>query len=153
MGEYLDDEEYAEVFRHEYGHFADAQMGFPSTAGQFESAIDADMAWFDDPAMKEQMLAELEAAPEVMSDRCVSDILSGFFHNDPEIMASFHDANVAYYGHADDYWARKDSRELEAFANMFSIYSSGNAQASEAFLSKYFANTTRRYRKIIGSRK
>jgi len=151
MGEYLDDDEYAEVFRHEYGHFADDEMGSPSTAGEFESAIDADLAWFADPQMKAEMLADLKAHPEVMADRCVSDILSGLFHNDSEIMAQYYDASIDFYGHSDTYWKRKNSREQETFANMFSIYSSGSSQASEAFLTKYFKNATRRYKKLIGS--
>lgn len=156
MNESLDADEYAEVFRHEYGHFIDSQLNDASTSGDFGEAIDADLYWFhkmdNDNTMKKQMLNDL-AATDVISDRCISDILSGTFRNDLEIQNKYIDEKAAYYGHKESYWDGTDgpkyAREREVFAEFFSIYSASDKQDSKEFVEKYFPNTTRQFKRIM----
>ena len=47
MDENKDPEEYAETFRHEYGHFMDDILGRISMSDNFGFALDADKYWLD----------------------------------------------------------------------------------------------------------
>ena len=150
-----DNEEYAEVFRHEYGHFADSKLGDLSTTDSFVDAINRDMSQFDGEngaTMKQTMLDDL-AGSSAIDDRCVSDILSGTFNNDPAIMDRYRAEYADYWSHSNDYWSGENgpqyARERETFANLFSVYSAEGRGDSIAFLEKYYPNTAQQFRSFF----
>lgn len=156
MDEAKDSEEYTITFRHEYGHFADAQLNRPSMDGIFTEAIDADCAWYITTSdfghdNLQTMLVELESS-EALDDRYLSDILSGMFHNDISIIDTYYRNGAAFYHHSDAYWDEITGPamavEREIFANLFGIYSENNYAVVD-FVEKYFPNTTTRFKKSL----
>lgn len=150
MNPRYDDDEYVEVFRHEYGHMVDHKCGNIAVSSEFTYAIENDLARFiQDPNLKASMLADL-LTNDAQYDRCVSDILSGNFHNDPGIVATYEKERLSYYHHENDYWdgiaAPQKARELEMFANLFSVYSAQGRSDSIAFLEKYFPTATNEFK-------
>lgn len=147
MNPEYDDEEYTEVFSHEYGHFVDAQMGDISTTFDFIFALDSDIDKILSNDMKEQMLDDL-AASDAFYDRSVSDILSGAFLNDEDIVMKYYDEGVPYYRHTNDYWeyGPANACEKEMFANLFRIYSDSSRVDSKAFVEKYFPNACEQFK-------
>ena len=154
MNPKYDDGEYAEVFRHEYGHMVDHKCGNVAVSSDFINAIDNDLAKFkQDPNLKAIMLTDL-MSNDAMYDRCVSDILSGNFHNDSEIVDTYKRENLSYYHHENNYWdgieAPQKARELEMFANLFSVYSAQGRSDSILFLEKYFPSATNEFKSWFG---
>jgi len=156
MDETKDNEEYAITFRHEYGHFTDAQLNRPSMDGIFTEAITADCDWYNttyDDGLNNLniMLDELENS-DVLDSRYLSDILSGMFRNDPIIVETYYRNGVAFYHHTDTYWdgitGPPMAVEREIFANLFGIYSE-NDEAVVSFVEKYFPNITARFKKAL----
>ena len=150
MNPNYDNGEYAEVFRHEYGHFADSKLGDLSTSNEFINAMNSDMDQFNNnPELKNQMLDDL-SSNSAIDDRCISDILSGSFNNDTGIMDRYRSEGADYWRHSNDYWDGTNgpefARDRETFANMFSIYSGQGRDDSIAFLEKYYPNTTKRFK-------
>lgn len=147
MNPEYDDEEYTEVFSHEYGHFVDAQMGDISTTFDFIFALDSDIDKILSNDMKEQMLDDL-ASSDAFYDRSVSDILSGAFLNDEDIVMRYYDEGVPYYRHTNDYWeyGPANACEKEMFANLFRIYSDSSRVDSKAFVEKYFPNACEQFK-------
>ncbi|MBQ4648475.1 MAG: hypothetical protein IJB76_04875 [Clostridia bacterium] len=157
MDETKDNEEYAITFRHEYGHFADAQLGRPSMTENFNYALGADYEWYN-PSNEEgsqnlnNLLEELENS-SAFDSRYLSDILSGVFHNNTMIMDRYYQNGAAYYHHSNSYWdglnGPEKAVEREVFANLFGIYAENDADVV-GFVEKYFPNTTTRFKTIIG---
>lgn len=86
----MSDDEYAEVFTHEYGHFVDDMLGRPSGTEEFRTAMNMDLMQYDpDTAVGMKnfglMMDDLLNS-DAAYDRMVSDILSAFFVNDPAVM-------------------------------------------------------------------
>ena len=152
MEKNLDNDEYSEVFSHEYGHFVDDQKGNISDTAEFRNAIQNDLAMFDrstdqGKANFDNMLNDLFAS-DAAYDRAISDNLSAYFINDPEIMQRYFDEGIPYYRHDNSYWRRGGNREAELFANNFSMYAQNNT-ASTSFMEKYFSNTWNHFRKTL----
>ena len=156
MDEAKDDEEYAITFRHEYGHFADAQLNRPSMDGIFTEAITADCDWYATTSdfgrdNLQTMLGELESS-DALDSRYLSDMLSGMFHNDPIVIETYYRNGAAFYHHTDTYWdgitGPQMAVEREIFANLFGIYSE-NDEAVVSFVEKYFPNITARFKKAL----
>lgn len=153
MNPNYDNEEYAEVFRHEYGHFVDDKCGDVSNSFEFVNAIGKDKtSILCDTLRVDQMLDDLFSC-DAAYDRCVSDILSGFFENDPKIKQRYNDEFIGYWCHTNDYWSGvkgpPNAIGKEAFANLFSIYSAKNRNDSIAFLEKYFPSTTSNFKMMF----
>ncbi len=149
-------EEYAETFRHELGHFVDAQLGRPSLEENFEYAIEADMYWFnsstnDGITNKKNMLLDLSSS-EVIGNRYISGILSGLFLNDTVVRKTYYEAGASYYCHKNEYWFEitgpKKAVEREVFANLFAIYAE-NDKMTVKFIEKWFPNMAKRFLKDI----
>lgn len=147
MNPEYDNEEYTEVFSHEYGHFVDTQLGDISTEFDFVFALDADIDKVLSNDMKEQMLDDLTSS-DAFYDRSVSDILSGAFLNDDDIVMRYFDEGVPYYRHTNDYWeyGPANACEKETFANLFRIYSDSGRSDSKEFVEKYFPNTCEQFK-------
>ena len=144
---YIDDE-YADIFRHEYGHFADAKMGDLSSGNNFINALNSDIS----NIQMQQMLDDLVSSGAI-DDICISDILSGSFNNDPRIINRYNNEGFPYYMHDNNYWngtaGPAFAREKETFANLFSIFTgSGNSQ-SISFMEKFFPSTTSTFKDLI----
>ena len=153
----MDDGEYAEVFRHEYGHFADAKMGDLSTGRDFVNALDSDISSIqNNPKGMQQMLDDL-ASSEAIDDRCISDILSGSFKNDPRILDRYYNEGADYYQHENSYWdgtaGPTYARERETFANLFSMYSGSGRNQSISFMEKYYPSTTSNFKGYFSNRR
>lgn len=140
----LDDDEYAEVFSHEYGHFIDDMKGGFSETEEFKSALEKDMAYYDKSTSEglSRFDAMLEGLFEsdAAYDRTISDNLSAVFQNDTEIMDEYENRGISYYYHTNDYWKSENNREAEIYANSFSMYTSGTKESCD-FMEKYFPNT------------
>ena len=157
MNPNYDNDEYAEVFRHEYGHFADAKLGDLSTSNEFINAINSDINQFNGDngyELKQKMLNDL-SSNSAIDDRCISDILSGSFNNDQDIMNYYFQKGADYWKHDNDYWDGTNgpdfARERETFANLFSVYSGKERDESIAFLEKYYPNTTSRFKNYFNN--
>lgn len=144
MEDNLDDEEYAEILSHEFGHFVDHQKEDVSRSPEFRDAVAKDLEKFNQtsPAGGENfsmMLDELMES-DVAYDRSVTDNLSAYFKNDPSIMTRFNDEGISYYGHPNEYWNRDGSQQCEIYANCFSMFAQNNTESCD-FMTKYFPNT------------
>ena len=140
----LDDDEYAEVFTHEYGHFVDHMLGRPSGKAEFREAMDTDLAQYDLNTNKgmenfERMMDALVES-DAAFDRMVSDVLSAFFVNDSTIIQRYEAEGFPCFGHTNEYWARPGTREAEVFANSFSVLVQDNSDSC-AFIKNYFPST------------
>ena len=151
----IDNDEFSEIFPHEYGHFVDFNKGKLSLSCQFREAIYEDFSSFDkntETGRKnfESLLGDLKGSDAfgAIYDRDVSDNLSAFFKNDPEIAAKFDNENVAYFKHENDYWSKSGNREAEIYANCFSIVARNNKSSCE-FMEKYFPNTWNEFKNTI----
>ena len=157
MDENIDVEEYAIIFRHEYGHFIDAQLNRPSMSELFYQAIIADSDWYDietDMGRKnlDKMLSELKNS-DVFDNRYISDILSGVFHNEKVIVDTYWENGVGYYHHTNNYWDEitgpEKAMQREVFANLFALYVENDSQVV-SFMERYFPNSTKRFKITIG---
>ena len=81
-------------------------------------------------------------------DRAVSDNLSSYFKNDPEIISRYRQEGVSYYQHDNDYWSYSGNREAEVYANSFSMYAQNN-KASCEFMQKHFPNTWEQFKSTL----
>lgn len=156
LDERKDDEEYAITFRHEYGHFIDAQLGRPSLKENFSMAIQADFFWYDRNTLigsenLQKMLKELEQE-EIFDSRYFSDILSGMFHNDRIIRECYDRNGVAFYSHSNYYWAGlkgpQNAVEREIFANLVALYAENNEEIVN-FFEKHFPNISKQFKKEL----
>lgn len=150
MNPEYDNDEYAEVFLHEYGHFADTQLGDVSGNFEFVFALDADIDNILTDDKKAELINEL-GETDAIYDRSVSDILSGAFLNDNDIMMKYYDEGAPYYSHSNEYWeyGPENAREKEVFANLFRIYATSENADSKAFVEKYFPNTCEQFKSIL----
>lgn len=144
MEENLDNSEYVEVFSHEYGHFVDNKLGDTSESTAFREAIVKDLEKYDRSTKAgmeyfNKMIGDLINS-DAAFDMAVSDNMSAFFQNDPEIIKLFTSEGIAYYGHDNDYWAISGTREAEIYANSFSMLAQNN-EASCEFMKKHFPHT------------
>ena len=144
MEKNMDNAEYGEVFTHEYGHFVDHQKGDVSNSFDFRNAMQQDLSQFDRSTTGGQqsfneMMDDLMQS-DAAYDRAISDNMSSFFKNDPDIIDSFNENGIACYGHSNDYWSVPGNREAEVYANCFSMAAQDNG-VSCAFMEKYFPNT------------
>jgi len=154
MNEQYDNDEYADVFKHELGHYMDDKLGWPSEDPDFINSVASDVMKYDkkDPSgmvNRDNMLDDLFSNEDAAYDRGVSDILSGMFRNDPDIVERYNSEFVDYYHHSDQYWDYKNNRENEIFANMFNIYSTNNENVVK-FVENHFPDTSSQFRRIFG---
>lgn len=158
MDERVDDDEYAETFKHELGHFVDDKMGCPSCLEEFSCAIQADLDRFISVStgigMLGDMLGELIESP-ALENRYLSDIFSAMFHEADAarqwnaVKTAYDALGVPIYGHEADYWTGRKGPEnavqLEVFADMFAILSENNSETVQ-FVEKWLPNTASRFR-------
>lgn len=149
----LDDDEYAEVFTHEYGHFVDDMLGRPSDTMEFRNAMNKDLAQYDPHTNNgmenfERMMDDLVNS-DAAYDRMVSDVLSAFFVNNPAVMQRYETEGFSCFGHTNEYWSRPGAREAEVFANSFSVVAQDNSDSC-AFIKNYFPNTWEQLMNALG---
>ena len=152
----MDGAEYAEVFSHEYGHFADDQMGWASETNEFVNAVSADKGLYDRETTEgrerfNNMLNDAFSSGAAY-DRMVSDNLSALFQNDQEIEERFYNEGVPYYQHSNDYWNSGRNRENEIFANSFSIRTNGDS-TSIGFMNNFMPNSNLIFNNLLSSRR
>ena len=152
MDENMNNAEYADVLKHEMGHFIDHMMGTRSDSAAFLQAMEKECGKYDTSTasgnlnMKE-MLDDLFNTGACY-DRNVTDILSALFRNHPTIQTRFDKecvtGYVAYYMHSNDYWDACDEngqsynkRSKEVFANLFAIVTD-NYRISVNFVERWF---------------
>lgn len=158
MDERVDDDEYAETFKHELGHFIDDKIGCPSCDEEFTYAIQADMDRYMSAGTGigtlGNMLGELMESP-ALENRYLSDIFSAMFHGTDAarqwnaIKMAYDAQGVPVYGHELAYWTEQDGPknavQLEAFADMFAIFAENDPETIQ-FVEKWLPNTTNRFR-------
>ena len=152
MEKAMDNDEYSEVFSHEYGHFIDDQKGNVSDSVGFKNAIEIDLDKYTRDEIEgstniKNMLDELFSS-DAAFDRAVSDNLSAFFRNDSKIVNRYRAEGIPYYQHGDSYWSYPGNRSAEIYANSFSMYAQRN-QASCEFMNKYFPNTWNQFKSTL----
>ena len=148
-----DDDEYAEVFKHEFGHYIDHAHGWLSQSPAFVNAYrkdceNLDITTWDGAQSTNKMLTELMNGESAKYDRCISDILSATYNNDPLIENRYFSEGLSYYQHDNSYWARGQNRENEVFANLFAIYSNNDIETIY-FISKHFPNTDKAFKNLL----
>ncbi len=144
MEDNLDNDEYAEILSHEYGHCYDQQKGDISQKSAFKEAVSKDMGKYDKSNPEGEsafnsMLDELMNS-DAAYDRAISDNLSAYFQNDTAVIRRYWDEGAPYYCHPNGYWQIEGNIECELFANCFSMYSQNNADSCD-FMARYFPNT------------
>ncbi len=152
MEDNMDNAEYAEVFSHEYGHFVDDKKGTVSYSQTFRDAIFKDLANYDKTTDGGQqnfkkVLEELMDS-DAAYDRAVSDNMSAYFINDPEVMRCYDEECIDYYHHDNSYWSENGNREAEIYANLFSITAQNN-KTSCRFMQKFFPHTWEQFNKTL----
>ena len=152
MEENLDDSEYIEVFSHEYGHFVDDQLGGMSETAEFRKAMIEDLKKFDRGTKNgiekiNKMMDDLMNS-DAAFDIAVSDNISAFFRNDPEIIKRYTSEGISYYGHDNNYWEAFGTREVEIYANLFSISAQNNRESCE-FMKKHFPHTWEQFKQTL----
>ena len=159
MNELKDNEEYADTFRHEFGHFLDHQLGDLSSTEEFRSAIAEDRKLYD-PGGEEWSQSVTEMMADLMDNGAVdsyyiSDIFSGMYLNDTKIRRIYtQTTGLAFSGHSNEYWlqiketAPEHAVEKETFANLFGIYTENQADTI-AYVKKWFPNTTACFEKML----
>lgn len=148
----MDNAEYAEVFSHEYGHFVDNKKGDVSDTSEFRDAMNKDLAQYDRSTYDgrqnyDNMMNDLMSS-DAAYDRAVSDNMSAYFKNDPEVVKRYWDEGVDYYQHNDYYWSRPGNREAEVYANCFSMAAQDNKDSCE-FMQRHFPNTWDQFNKTL----
>ena len=158
MDEQVDNEEYAETFKHELGHFIDDKLDCPSCKEAFGVAIQADLDQFASVdtgiVTLGKMLRELIESP-ALENRYLSDIFSAMFHEKNvarqwnAITAAYNTLGVPIYGHEVSYWTGKDGPEkaaqLEVFADIFAIFAENDIDTVR-FVGKWFPNIINRFK-------
>lgn len=139
----LDDEEYADILRHEVSHYLDDQKGWFSENIEYINAVyDDTMALnFSEASTRErrqEMLDELFSS-DVCYNRHVSDILSAVSRNNPKLILRYTIEGVPYYRHKNEYFDRGHNRENEIYADVMACISENDAETI-AFVKKYFPN-------------
>lgn len=156
MNENKDDDEYAETFRHEYGHFIDHMIGDYSDSNSFKEAFDKDAERFSkisDVGVQNihEIIQEI-LITDIKYSQYISDILSALTHNNPDIVHSYENCGYAFYGHDNFYWdgltGKKNAAKKECFANIFSLYTENNEQYVD-FIEKWFPNITDAFKKGV----
>lgn len=155
MASYYDNDEYAEVFKHEFGHFIDHQHGWLSHSKNFVDAYykdcqNLDISTSEGLTNTNMLLSELMNGESAKYDRCISDILSATYYNASIIRSSYNWEGLPYYQHDNQYWAHDKKRETEVFANLFAIYSN-NDNESINFIKNNFPNTDRVFRSFFNN--
>ena len=152
MDSRYDDDEYLDVYKHEYGHFIDHVNGWISQSDEFVKAYQQDCWHLNEKTWlgarnTDDMLIDLKKS-NAKYDRSVSDILSATYNNNETIVKFYmeerliysRDKNIKFYGHENKYWKQEFNRENEVFAQIFAIYSKNHTD-SISFIQKYFPNT------------
>ena len=144
MQKKFDDDEYADVFRHEVAHYIDEQQGWYSENIEFINAVydDTMLMNFKDSSTKEyrnEMMSELFNS-DVCYNRHISDILSAVSRNDKEVVLKYAFEGVPYYRHKNEYFDSGHNRENEIYADFMACIGENN-QETIGFLQKYFPNT------------
>ena len=153
MDSRYDDDEYADVFKHEFGHYIDHTHDWLSQTPDFIDAYQNDCEQLrsstrDGNAATDRMMTKLMNGNSAKYDRCVSDILSATYYNDSSIVDRYWAEGLPFYQHDDQYWARENNRENEVFANLFAIYSN-NDQETVRFIEEFFPNTNQVFKKVL----
>ncbi len=156
--------EYADVLKHEIGHFIDHMLGSVSSKQEFWEAMRKDAQKFFESKGAGSMHVN-DMLDDLFSsgagyDRNVTDILSAVlsFNKDLHkyVMERFAKEGIAFFGHdIDEYWDRKDIygrslnlRGKEVFANCFAIETDGY-QISMNFIEQWFPNISEQMKSII----
>lgn len=154
MNENKDNDEYAETFRHEYGHFIDDMLGNYSDTETFINAFESDAELFNvfsdsGRTYVDDMTCEVINS-DVKNSAYISDILSAITHNNKKVIAVYESNGYAFYGHNNLYWdgviGPKNSTKKECFANIFSIYAENNSSHIN-FIEKWFPSMTATFKK------
>lgn len=148
-----DDDEYAEVFKHEFGHYIDHAHRWISQSPAFIEAYRLDCEKYDlstESGVRNttSMMQELMDGESAKYDRCVSDILSATSYNDRLVIDAYYMEGLSFYQHDNEYWSYKKNRENEVFANLFAIYSN-NDEETIRFISKNFPNTDKVFKNLL----
>ena len=148
----MDNAEYSEVFSHEYGHFVDNKKGDVSDTYEFRDAMAKDLEQYDRSTEVgkqnfDNMMDDLMSS-DAAYDRAISDNMSAYFKNDPEIIQRYWDEGIDYYQHDNNYWSMPGNREAEIYANSFSMSAQDN-KASCEFMQKHFPNTWEEFKKTL----
>lgn len=148
----MDNGEYAEVFSHEYGHFVDNKKGDVSDTYEFREAMSKDLANYDRSTESgrqnfDKLMDDLMSS-DAAFDRAVSDNMSAYFKNDPEVVRRYFDEGIDYYQHDNSYWSGYGNREAEIYANSFSMAAQDN-KASCEFMQQHFPNTWEQFKKTL----
>lgn len=160
MEDNIDNDLYADTYKHEFGHFLDAHLGRPSMGENFTYAMQADKEMLlyetgENSFIWKEMLENLGSG-NALYNMYISDILSAQFYDELEIMQEiktmYYENNAAFYGHAEEYWdgiiGPKCAANREIFANVCALYSENDVQSVE-FLEKWFPNVSRRFWKEL----
>ena len=139
----LDDEEYADILRHEVSHYLDDQKGWFSENTEYINTVYDDTMTlnFSEASTREhrqEMLDELFRS-DVCYNRHVSDMLSAVSRNNPKLILRYAIEGVPYYQHKNEYFDQGHNRENEIYADVMACISENDAETI-AFVKKYFPN-------------
>jgi len=152
MDAIYNNDDYAEAFCHEYGHFADNMKGNISQTLDFKDAICEDLKAYDKSTAKGilnfKCMVENLINSEAINEMTVSDCLSAFFCNDLDIIQKYQDEKTVYYFHDNNYWSTYGNRESEIFANFFSM-TAQNLEDSCNFIKNHFPSTYNMFSKSL----
>ena len=152
LKENLDIEEMIMQYRHEYGHYVDHVLGWPSKTEQFRYAVGMDRFWLLRNEKMTFMLEELSNS-EVIKSPYVSDVLSGIFLNDSKIEEVYRRNHVRIYKHSTtERWLRDEKAvQMETYADLIALYMKGDKEEIK-FIEHWFPNMTEKVKLSLNNR-
>lgn len=153
MTQEYNNEDFQDVFKHEFGHFVDHSNGWLSEQKEFRQAFEkecnaSDLGTFPGAEKTLSMLSDLFNNDSAKFDRHVSDILSSIYQNNEMIQTRYDMEGLEYYKHDNSYWVVDHNRENEIFADLFAIYST-NDPSTVAFVERHFPDLTSTFKKVM----
>ena len=133
------------TFMHEYGHHIDAQIGsfkLGYSSQRLKDAFIKDSFLYEDKDFdyfKKLLIDDLKySESNKVFEICdtLTSMTEGFLHS------------KGVPGHNAEYWKRNGSKESEAFANMFSLWSKSNKKEWEVYKS-YFPSLSEEFEKTM----
>ncbi len=142
--------EYGNVFRHEYGHYIDDVIGNYSESAEYNQAFKLDKKNFDSTTNKgnanlKEMLNDLSENTAAFKSEYVSDILSALTINNTEVIEFYKENKMIYsYHNWEKYMLPMQEMKSETFADLFAIYTENNSDII-SFMEKWFPNLTQEF--------
>lgn len=130
----LNNEQYLEAFRHEFGHFVDFSNGTISEQTEFSQALAStrerlNVKEIDSADNTIELTSKLSGNESVVKNIHLQDLFSAVYAEDNGFIENTLQSGAGFLAvHDNDYYLEDHNDANEIFANLFAIYSSGDQE-------------------------